>query len=176
MRAAKESATRAVVEQQRALGVPDPGGAAVEKFIAPILAKIDCTPTDESERDATSKSKEELLAELSEVERQEVGTYDVDPKTATLIPQAGAWTPPTWDQLPRKEQDRIKIARLLEHPKWQPQFLAAARICGRHNTLWRHCFDCGTRERKYIEIYERANREYNLYERARRIQVGGVAA
>jgi hypothetical protein len=121
LRKAKASATAAVVDQQRKLGVPVPGGRAVDEFVEPIVAKM----AREELRTATPEAAPREHSD--EVESQYVGTYDWNLKDDTWkAADPGSYIPSDIDRMHRIVQQLMKL------PAWKAELMKARSVCDKH--------------------------------------------
>lgn len=149
LRQAKDRARKAVVDQQAALGVPVPGGRAVDEFVDPIIAKME----REEVRERAPESAPERDPEVTE---EHVGTYDWDLRKDVLTAHDGSWTPGKTDRL------HMIMQKLLQLPDWKIKILAARDLCKHHQLggVFRGCANCSMRERRLEEILFDAYKKY----------------
>lgn len=153
---------RVVTEQQRKLGVPDPGGIEVEQFIAPILQKIDARPGSSSREPSpiiAGDDVEEMRA-VEGVEKSWAGDYEWDLSTDSWRPSDGSWSPTPFEKLSIDEKFRRVIRALIKIPKWQQAFLGVGRLCLKHTGNHRDCVACQRREQRMWDLLAMAFNEY----------------
>lgn len=174
-----------VVEQARNWGVPVPSVRDAEKFVDPIMRKVEV----DSEREANAIAKPDvnkkagpgewygekdhspqigvssLVQDGGEVRSEELGEYRVG-KDGKLTPLNGAPMPKPPTVL------ELVIKKLLTHPQWREQILAATKLCDKHLHPKLHCVLCERREARLSEIVWQAKNKLTK-QRERRIMVGG---
>ena len=163
LRQAKDAARKAVTKQQADLGVPVPGGRAVDEFVDPIIAKME----REGEREKAPAPAPERDPEVTE---EHVGSYDWDLRKDTITPHDGAWTPGRTDRL------HMIMQKLLQLPDWKIKVLAARDLCKHHQMggPFKGCANCSMRERRLEEILFDAFQKYGnpMKRKDKRIVVG----
>lgn len=168
LRKAKAGATEAVVDQQRKLGVPNPGGRNVDEFVRPIIEKM---ARQEKQPDAPVEDEPEVLSAPVGLDKEHVGTYDWNLRNDTYKAAPGSWQPTKRDRL------HAIVARLLQHPDFKHLILAARGICDKHviGHPVNGCTLCERRESALNEIMGKAFKRFGnpMQRRDPRIIVGG---
>ncbi len=147
LRRAKDNLERVVTDQQRALGVPDPGGRAVGEFIGPILEKVARGP-------AERKTETVKPEPLDGVNVTELGSYDWNLRTNEFTARPGSYLPTPEDRV------RAFIRFLLYIPDVNAHMLRIGRMCSKHTNLTRHCAKCERREEKYRQFMRQCAVKY----------------
>lgn len=162
LRRAKDNLHRVVTDQQRKLGVPDPGGHVVDAFVNPILEKV---ARQESKDPAPAREK----PNLEDVEVTEIGTYDWHLNTGELRAHPGAWTPQR-AQTP-KERLQSFVRFLMSKPDVAPSLIAIGRMCSKHTLFRKHCTPCERREAKFAQVLRQCAVKFGYGEVPRKIIV-----
>lgn len=161
LRRAKDNLERVVTDQQRALGVPDPGGRVVGEFIGPILEKVARGPAER----ATDPVKPEPLEGVSVTE---LGSYDWNLRTNEFHARPGSYLPTPEDRV------RAFIRFLLYIPEVNARFLKIARVCSKHSNLKAGCARCERREEKYRQLMRQCAVKYEYMKPAAKIYSTGA--
>lgn len=150
LRRAKAGATAAVVEQQRKLGVPSPGGKAVDDFVEPILAKMareeiaPATPVDVArDRDP-------------EITEEHMGVYEWNLKDDTWKADPGSYIPNAVDRMHRITQQLMKL------PEWKAALMKARKTCDKHffGGAKPGCIPCERREAAILAVLTKAYQRF----------------
>jgi hypothetical protein len=121
LRTAKDSARRAVIHQQRVLGVPVLGGRAVDEFVAPIVDKM---ARETLREEAPARAPRERS---DEVQSEYVGTYDWNLRDDTWkAVDPASHIPNNVDRMHRIIQQLMKL------PEWKAELMQARRVCDVH--------------------------------------------
>lgn len=151
LRRAKDNLRSVVSDQQRKLGVPDPGGREVDAFIAPILEKVARTEHVSDEEKTLPQPARDPLEGVTAVE---LGSYDWNLTTNEFAARPGSYVPTPEDRL------RVFIRFLLYQPEVNAAMLRVGRICDRHTKLRAGCFLCERREVQFRELLRRCAVKY----------------
>ncbi len=147
LRRAKEVITEAVVVQQRKLGVFNPGGKEVEKFVEPIVAEMERKPLKD-----VAPEPEIVQPEVME---SHLGTYDWDGQN--LKAQAG-------DAYQFTMTDRMHqiVRQMLKHPTWALELQRARDVCMKHQAGHprQGCKFCSRREVALELVMAKAYQKY----------------
>lgn len=155
---------RAVVsEQQRKLGVPDPGGREVDEFIEPTLCKLaledqasppsPVAPLADPAAGYRPSPLEQAEHEGMTVFREYAGTYDWDLKTGRMAVRDEA--------MPPESRLRAIVQKLMQLPEWAAQFKGLSNLCGKHALRPAlHCVACERRAAKLQDLLLRAYRKF----------------
>ena len=178
-----------VVEQGRRMGAPVPNIRGVEKFIDPIMRRVEVdaekTEAVESARETPDLNKSAKTGEWygqpdhspliggpgsriqgeAEVKSRELGEYALS-KDGTLKPKNGAPMPRAASVL------ELIIKKMVTHPSWREPILIATRICDKHMSALPGCVLCERREARLLEIVAKAKTTFTK-QRERRLIVGG---
>ena len=151
LRRAKDNAHRVVTEQQRQLGVPNPGGRVVEDFVNPILEKLakgtDPAPVTEPEPAAPQAHGDDIQTAV-------VGEYDWDLATDKVTGRPGSWAPSPEDRL------REFIRFLFAQPEAGNQLRATVSICSKHHSMKKGCAYCERREERFRHVVRQCAVKY----------------
>ena len=161
LRRAKDVMLRVLSDQQRDLGVPDPGGLNVERFIAPIMQKLDGeTVSDAPSRDHGKAPGIDArrAAKPERTEKSYLGTYEWHGDHVVALDDS--WKPPTFEELGPADRMRQIVRRLLTFPKWERAFKKAGLMCSKHTLPVRLCVPCERREERMRELFAKAFKEY----------------
>jgi len=164
LRRAKENLQRVVSDQQRVLGVPDPGGRKVDEFIAPILEKV---ARGGSERESPAPVEHEPDPDISVTE---LGTYEWDLQTNKFAALPGSYLPSPEDRI------RTFIRFLLMQPDTNALFLKIGRMCSKHTTLKPRCTKCERREEKFRQVVRQCAVKYGYGKHAPAPKVFSIGA
>jgi hypothetical protein len=135
LRHAKADLLERVSDQQRVLGVPDPGGKVVEDFVTPIIERVARGPQT---REPAPKQEPQRDPELT---YEHMGDYQW--RQGDLAP-----TPigtPKWTATP---EDRLRsfIRYLFRHPAEGAELKRITKMCEKHTNPKVGCNQCQTRE------------------------------
>ena len=176
----RDSLVGDVVEQGRLLGAPIPDIRKAEKFIDPIMRRVehdvnreaDAIPTPAPVVEKTVQGGEwygeaehsAKVPEGAELRSEKLGEYVVGKDG--IKPKNGAPMPKSANFL------ELVIHKMMSHPSWRDPLLAARKICDRHMSAMPGCTLCERRETRFLEIVEKARTKFNK-QRERRLIVGG---
>lgn len=154
LRRAKAGAVAAVVEQQRKLGVPLPGGRAVDEFVDPIIAKMareEVKPPEDASPEIHRPRPDE-----DGVISQQVGVYDWNLKNDTWTAAPGSYIPNDVDRMHQI------VRQLMKLPEWKAQLLKARSVCKRHvfGGPKASCVKCERREQAVTDVLLRAYQRF----------------
>ena len=151
LRRAKASALQAVTDQQRRLGVPDPGGRVVEEFVDPIIAKMDREGPGEPRVTAAPERQRP-----DDVFVEQIGVYDWNLRTDEVVVHEGSYQPGHVDLM------HAVFQKLMRHPSWRDKVVAAREQCKRHliGGQLPGCASCARRERHLRDIWEAARKVF----------------
>jgi len=176
----RDSLVGDIVEQGRQLGAAVPDIRKAEKFIDPIMRRVehevnreaDAIPAPAPVVDKTVKGGEwygeaehsKKVPEGAELRSKTLGEYTVGKDG--IKPKNGAPMPKGASVL------ALIVQKMLSHPHWREPLLAARRLCDQHLNAMPGCSLCERREARFLEIVDRARTSFNK-QRERRPVVGG---
>lgn len=139
LRRAKDNLLGVVSQQQRELGVPDPGGRVVEKFVEPILEKVARGPQAKAKID----EREDKLPD-AEVTYEHLGDYEWHAGETQARPVPGR----EWKASP---EDRLRnfIRFLFRQPEPGAELRKVGKMCERHTSIRKGCEPCAKREERF---------------------------
>jgi hypothetical protein len=160
LRRAKDNLQRVVTDQQRDLGVPNPGGRVVDEFIGPILEKVARTDAATSTGNEGEPNGREPLEGVTVTE---LGSYDWNLRTDEIVARPGSYLPTAEDRL------RLFVRFLLYKPEVNAAMLRIGRMCEKHTRMRQDCTKCERRETKLRELMRRCAAKYGYGQTSRKI-------